>query len=640
MNGKKIFSANLLDAGRSLRSDEEDDEKERQSVTAAQDVVVCTTGRLIRRRRVREFDILIRVGISYVAIRQTSDASFSTTSGGSTLVARKFLTLVLLVLFSGAAHAQRRQSDLARGFELERAGRLDEAAEEYVRALDINPANLSALLGLERVLTPSNQLNELEPRLDSALVIQPDNRSVRSLQMRVLTALEDEGALESAARDWIAVSPGSAEPYAEWARAMIKLGDAEAATSILGEGVMTVGDAALAQDMAELSAETGDWLGAATQWRDAVISNPALLSTAVANLSQAPPENREEISNLLTSGSNDEVGARLGADLLLGWGNPMAAWRLLDDALTGDIRVVPHLRRFADRARLQRGPEAARARGLALERIAGLSTGVAAERTRIEAARAFVEAGDRGAAERMLARIAQETDPNQQNAATAISTLIRVMAESGRVDEAEERFNEWVDRLPRDDVPMLRDRIVWGWITEGDLDRAEQMLAADSTVQTLALRGWLTLYRGDLRGATDYFRLAGPRAGSREEATERTTVLALIQQIETDTVPELGEGLLLLRRGDSSRAVGILEDAAKMLPADEGASDVYGFAGMVAVEVNDAQTAERLLKAAFNADSAGTAAPPRVVLLGQGIRADGSSRPGAGTSRATDTRVS
>ncbi len=440
---------------------------------------------------------------------------------------------------------------------MERAGRLDEAAGEYVRALETNPTNLSALLGLERVLTPSDKLDSLLPKLDSALVVQPDNRSVRSLQIRVLTALADASGLETAARAWMAVSPGSAEPYAEWARAMVKLGDTQVATDILGEGVATVGDAALAQDMAELSAEIGDWV----------------------------------------------------------WGKPIEAWRLLDGALTDEARSVPYLRRFADRARLQRGTDAARARGLALERIASLSTGAAAERTRLDAARAFVEAGDRGSAERMLARIAEETDPDQQDAAGPVATLIRVMAESGRVDEAEERFNEWVDRLPREDVPDLRNRIVWGWISDGKLDRAERMLADDSTVQTLALRGWLTLYRGDLRGATDYFRLSGPRAGSREEATERTTVLALIQQIETDTVPDLGAGLLYLRRGDSARAVDKLKDAAEGLLPEEGGADLFGFAGMIAVERNDSQKAESLLRAAFEADSAGVAAPPALFYL-------------------------
>ncbi len=498
---------------------------------------------------------------------------------------------------------------------MERAGRLDDAAGEYLRALETNPANLSALLGLERVLTPSNKLDSLLPRLDSALVVQPDNRSVRSLQIRVLTALADANGLEAAARAWMSVSPGSAEPYAEWARAMVKLGDAQVATDILGEGVRTVGDAALAQDMAELSAETGDWVGAAAQWRDAVRTNTALLSTAVANLARAPRENQDDIAELLTGLGNDEVAARLGADLLLGWGKPMEAWHLLDGALTDEARSAPYLRRFADRARLQRGADAARARGLALERIASLSTGAAAERTRLEAARAFVEAGDRGSAERMLAKIAEETDPDQQNAAGPIATLIRVMAESGRVDEAEERFNEWVDRLPREDVPELRNRIVWGWISEGELDRAERVLSDDSTVQTLALRGWLTLYRGDLRGATDYFRLAGPRAGSREEATERTTVLALIQQIETDTVPDLGAGLLYLRRGDSARAVAKLKEAAEGLPPEGGGADLFGFAGMIAVERHDSQKAESLLQAAFDADSAGVAAPPALFYL-------------------------
>lgn len=511
--------------------------------------------------------------------------------------------------------AQRQQGDLSRGFELERAGQLEEAAREYRTALQVNPANLSALLGLERVLTPDNQLESLIPQLDTALALQPDNRSVRSLQIRVLTALADLDRLEEAAREWIAVSPGSAEPYAEWARAAVKLGESELATAILGEGVVTVGDAALAQDMAELSAETGEWESAAAQWLDAVRTNAALMPTAAANLSEVPSENREAVVSLLTENARDEEGNLLAAELLLGWDRPLDAWELVDRVLPREARVVPHLRRFADRARLQRGPDAARARGLALERIAQLSTGIAAERTQIEAARAFVEAGDRRSAERILSRLANNAEPDQQNAVSAVATLIRVMAESGRVDEAEERFREWEDRLPLDETSALRDRIAWGWLGEGELDRAERIIAGDSTVRSFALHGWLALYRGDLQGATENFRRAGPRTGTREEATERTVVLALIQQIDADTVPALGAGLLQLRRGDSSRAVRDLDRASRSLPPDKGRADVLGFAGMIAVENEDAQTAQRLLRSAIESDPTGAAAPPAFYYL-------------------------
>ena len=80
-------------------------------------------------------------------------------------------------------------------------------------------------------------------------------------------------------------------------------------------------------------------------------------------------------------------------------------------------------------------------------------------------------------------------------------------------------------------------------------------MAGDSSITTLALRGWLALYRGDLLAATEYFRAAGPTAHSREEATRRTIMLALLQNIRRDSLPQLGRALLLLEQGDTSGAM-------------------------------------------------------------------------------------
>src|SRR5207245_10640253 len=50
---------------------------------------------------------------------------------------------------------------IGQGFELESAGRYDQAASVYFATLRAEPANVSALLGLERVVPPLNRLAEL-----------------------------------------------------------------------------------------------------------------------------------------------------------------------------------------------------------------------------------------------------------------------------------------------------------------------------------------------------------------------------------------------------------------------------------------------------------------------------------------------
>src|SRR2546428_585378 len=71
-------------------------------------------------------------------------------------------TIVLLCARALPAQA------IGQGFELERAGQYDQAAAIYLAPLRAEPTNLSALLGLERVLPPINRLGELLPSAQRA----------------------------------------------------------------------------------------------------------------------------------------------------------------------------------------------------------------------------------------------------------------------------------------------------------------------------------------------------------------------------------------------------------------------------------------------------------------------------------------
>jgi hypothetical protein len=99
-----------------------------------------------------------------------------------------------------------------------------------------------------------------------------------------------------------------------------------------------------------------------------------------------------------------------------------------------------------------------------------------------------------------------------------------------------------------DDYTALERRLVRAYIQAGDLAHADSLLAGDSTVDGLALAGRLRLYRGDIPGAIERFKAAGPFAGERAEATERTALLAMLQPIEADTLLPVDDGAAPLRR--------------------------------------------------------------------------------------------
>ena len=165
-----------------------------------------------------------------------------------------------------------------------------------------------------------------------------------------------------------------------------------------------------------------------------------------------------------------------------------------------------------------------------------------------------------------------------------------------------------------DEYAALRRRLVLGYIQAGDLPRADSTLGADSTVEGLALGGRIRLYRGDLAGALERFKAAGPFAGDRDDATQRTGLLALLQPIEADTLPALGQALLELARADTAKAVAGLTRVAADLPPGSGGAEVRLLAGRLAAASGKAGDAERLLKAAAVPEAPGTAPAAELAL--------------------------
>jgi tetratricopeptide (TPR) repeat protein len=169
--------------------------------------------------------------------------------------------------------------------------------------------------------------------------------------------------------------------------------------------------------------------------------------------------------------------------------------------------------------------------------------------------------------------------PDAQRIATL--TLIGALIGEGQLDTAAARLQDARYRLGADDRAALGAALARARIRRGELTLADSVLANDSSVQALALHGWIALYRGDLHEARARFRAAGPYAGERREATERTAMLALIERIPRDSFPALGRALLTLARGDSAVAVTELRRAAEELTPEQGRGDALLLAGRI-----------------------------------------------------------
>jgi tetratricopeptide (TPR) repeat protein len=516
------------------------------------------------------------------------------------------VALGLIVVLPALARAQA----IGPGFELERAGRYADAASVYFTTVRSDPTNIPALLGLERTLFVLNRVPELLPLVQTARARQPDSPALRSLELRVYAALNQPDSLEAIARRWAASAPQSEAPYREWGLA---LGDRrmwdEARHAFLTGRRSLGGDGTLAIELAELEQRAGNWEASAAEWARAVTRSPDVGPNAASQLADTPAPLHDRVARVLTAPGVSVRARRIGAELLLTWGQPTEAWAAIQPTLAfPDSEAPASLRRFADLAGALTTPEGHRVRGLALARWADLVPWSLGARARAEAVRELLDGGDKVAARRVLGA---HSDSN----GIAQAALIQLLIADSQLDIAEERLSAAPATLTADDRASLRLALAKARVARGELDRAAAALDDDSSVAAIAQRGWIALYRGNLKSAMEAFRAAGPYALDRAAATDRTAMMAMLQRIQEESSPELGAALLILARGDSVAAIAALRRAAARLPEQGGRLEVLLLAGQVAAQKGGDQesTASALFDEIVRAGGEG-AAPPAAEL--------------------------
>jgi hypothetical protein len=529
------------------------------------------------------------------------------------IVLRRSMLVLICLLAPGRLWAQ--QPAMTRAFDLERRGDYAGAAQAYRQVLSTRPADVSALLGLERSLVPLNRSTEMLPVIRAALAAAPSSSAVYGIALRAWAALDEPDSLRSLAEQWARIAPTDETPYREWGAAELGRQDRPAARAAYLHGRDRLGKPdALAAEMAQLSLAEGDYPGALREWLLAARRLPGYRGTAVATLAQAPEAGRAELLRML-SREDDLTSSRLEAELRARWGDPIGAYQTLASALPADrVQAIAALRSLLDQVRTLRTSAARQAQGRLLEALADRSPEAQSSRLRLEAGQAYSAAGDRDAARRMLAGLADDRSTPSSVAADAATTLVGVLISEGQLDEASQRLGERRAAMSADDYDTLRRRLAAAWISQGNLSKAEAAIAADSSVEGLALGGKIRLYRGDIAGAIQRFKAAGPYAGDRTEATRRTVLLALLQPIEADSLPELGKALLQVEQGDTAEATAGLERVASELPLQHGGAELHLLAGRLAAATGRPVDAERFLRAAAVKEAPATAPAAELAL--------------------------
>jgi hypothetical protein len=489
---------------------------------------------------------------------------------------------------------------LQRAFDLERRGSFVQAAEAYRVVLRTTPADQTALLGLERTLGAIDRVPDMLPELRAALESKPSD-VIYGVGLRVWGVVGEPDSLKSLVERWAAATTDKLVPYREWGDLLLQRRDLAGARRAYQAGRAASGDPlTLSAELAQLSQMQGDWAGAAREWMVAQRLSPGYRSAAISALSQTPERSRPEVLKALGPEQGGE-GTFLAAVLLAQWGEPLKGAEYLRQSVAGAAETprggIDLVAAFVEQVRLLGTRDARRALGQALELLAERQLAPTTSRTRLEAARAYADGGDPASARRMLALIAQDRGASGDLAAQAVRTLLEVQIAGGELPEAELTLSGQGDRIPPEDRAGLRRRLALAWMRRGELDRADALIARDSTVEGAALAGRLALLRGDLKGAGALFQQAGPYAGTRAESTERTALLALIQPIEADSLPALGAALLALERGDTAGAIAGLDRAATGLEPKGGGAQIGLLAAQLSAASGATAEAERRFKA-------------------------------------------
>lgn len=509
------------------------------------------------------------------------------------------IALALLTACPPARLSAQQPNPLQRAFELERRGNMAQAAEAYRVVLRTDPADQTGLLGLERALAALDRVAEMAPEVRAGITARP-SAALYGLALRVWAAAGQPDSMRVTAERWAAGETDKLVPYRDWGDLLLQRRDLAGARRAYTVGRTSSGRSeALAAELALVAQLQGDLAGSAREWLLAQKLSPSYRSAAVNALGTTPAPQREEVLRALQPELGGE-GAFLAAVLLAHWGDPLRGAEHLRRAVAASTASgrtgVDLVAGFIEQVRALGTRDARRALGQSLELLADRQLPAPAARTRLEAARAYAEGGDPIAARRMLTLIAADRTASGELATQAVRTLLEVQIAADELEGAEGTLTARGDLVPAEDRAGLRRRLALAWMRRGMLERADRLLAADSTVDGAALAGRLALLRGDLKEARRLFQQAGPYAGTRAEATARTALLALIQPIEADSLPLLGTALLALERGDTLSAVAGLDRAAQGLEPKGGGAQL----GLLAAELEWSRggvvEAERRLK--------------------------------------------
>ncbi len=401
-------------------------------------------------------------------------------------------------------------------------------AEALLReALRRQPASVSAILSIERVLRKEGRAAALVPLLLRFLENDPGSVLGRLMLLRTYSSMDDAAGVDSAAQDWLRAVPGSQAPVRNIAAVWRARAEPRRALAVLKLGRERFGGDAFALELGAVYGDLGEYGRAVEEWDRAIGTNAASLDAVRRDLRALPDGSATVIPALihrLTRKPSNRARRSAAAWLALDgglesdaqrWaqaaasGMPLEARKafLLDMARSADARQLPHLSYWAYEQLLATADSVVDAPGL-----------------QSRAAELALALGDTAAAERHYRAIESAFAPGAPQRRRASALRIQLMAERGEMAGAVSALETFRTEYPQAaEVDGLVADVGEALLRRGQADDARRLIDGMTGPRCGLLRGRLSLAAGD----ADAARQAFTEAASGLHGTEGTAALEL-----------------------------------------------------------------------------------------------------------------
>ncbi len=510
---------------------------------------------------------------------------------------------------------------LGRANALENGGDFPGAESLYREVLRRDPAQLGALISLERVLRAAGRVEEILPIVRRHLEVTPDSPIGHQMLLRIYRDLGRPSDFDQAAEAWIRAAPGTETPYREIARLRELDGDAAGALAVLKKGRAKLGDDALAPELGFAYADAGQPREAVREWSRAVDPDGdgfSMVQRLMGRLPDGGASVAPDLVDALARGDHADGRTRAALALAVQAGLAERAMRLVEPVVASldsaaRIRFIAGLARQADAAQV------AEVSFWAWSRLAESGApGIDPAEGRSRVARLALVLGDTAQARRSFESLQADAAPGSLERRRSTAEMIRLMVRRGELGGAEDSLKSFRAAFRRaPELDGLAASVATALLARGDSAAARAALEGVDGPQSGMARARMALAAGGAAEARAALLAAAPGLDGAD-ATRAIALARLLGRLSPDGTRLVGRALAKQDAGNADTAVVLVLGGVHALQEDEQAA-VLSFAAGIAEDAGLDGEADQIRRELIRDHGDAVEAPEAMLALGRSL---------------------